>query len=239
MVRWVTVTAVVVLLGSGCALFAPPPQEFVEPPVIEPQNTPPIIKTMIAQSKISILSTSEIVCEVEDTDGDELTYLWLANGGTIEGQGTIVNWTAPETPGKYTIAVLVNDNQGGTSTQSVTITVTDKPNQPPIITSLIVNIARPVGQIEIDPSVKQLDRPPMVVRTLTPAVIVCVAEDPDGDDLTYTWTATDGKITDEEGRKVVWIAPTNPIRHFVTVEVNDGRGGSSTAKVAFDVSCCK
>ncbi|MBC8273460.1 MAG: PKD domain-containing protein [Chloroflexi bacterium] len=193
----------------------------------------------MAESRVSPLSKNQIVCEAEDIDEDELAYWWLANGGTIEGQGPVVNWTAPETPGEYTIAVFVNDNQGGTATQSVTITVTDKPNQPPIITSLIVTIARPVEQIEIDPSVEQLDRPPIVVRTLTPAVIVCVAEDPDDDNLTYTWTATDGKITDEEGRKVVWIAPTNPIRHFVTVEVNDGRGGSSSAKIAFDVSCCK
>jgi hypothetical protein len=239
MLRWIIVAAVVVLLGSGCAIFAPPSQAPVEPPVIEPQNHPPIIKTMIAQSKISVLSGSQIVCEAEDLDGDELTYLWSANGGTIEGQGAAVNWIAPETPGEYTIAVVVNDNQGGTATQSVTITVTDKPNQPPIITSLIINIARPVGPIEIDPTVEQLDRPTISVRVLTPSVIVCVAEDPDGDDLTYTWTATDGKITDEEGRKIVWIAPTNSIRHFVTVEVNDGRGGSSKAKVAFDVSCCK
>jgi hypothetical protein len=239
MFRWIIVAAVVVLLGSGCAIFAPPPQEPMEPPAIEPQNHPPIIKTIIAESKISVLSTSQIICEAEDPDSDELTYSWSADGGTIEGQGPVVNWIAPETPGEYTIAVLVNDNQGGTTTQSATITVTDKPNQPPIITRLIVTIARPVGPIEIDPSVEQLDRPLISVRILTPAVITCIAEDPDGDELTYNWTATDGKITDEEGRKVVWIAPTNPIRHFVTVEVNDGRGGSSTAKVAFDVSCCK
>jgi hypothetical protein len=239
MLRWIIVAAVLLLLGSGCALVAPPPQEPVEPPVIEPQNTSPIIRTLVAKSKINTLSTTQIACQAEDPDGDELTYSWSANDGTIEGQGTVVNWTAPETPGEYTIDVLVNDDQGGTATQSVTITVTDKPNQPPIITSLIITTARPVGPITIDPSVKQLDRPSISVRKRTPSVIVCVAEDPDGDDLTYTWTATDGKITDEEGGKVVWIAPTNPTRHFVTVEVNDGRGGSSTAKVAFDVSCCK
>jgi hypothetical protein len=239
MLRWLMITAVVLLLSGGCALFAPPPQEPAEPPLPELQNHPPSIKALLAESKVSVLSTSEIVCEAEDPDGDELTYSWSANGGTIEGQGAIINWIAPETPGEYTIDVLVNDNHGGAATQSVTLTVSDKPNQPPIITSLIVTIARPVGPIEIDPSVEQLDRPSISVRVLTPAVIVCVAEDPDGDELTYTWTASDGKITDEEGRKIVWIAPTNPIRHFVTVEVNDGRGGSSTAKVAFDVSCCK
>ena len=239
MLRWIIVAAVLLLLGSGCTIFTPPSQEPVELPVIEPQNTPPIIRTLVAESKINALSTIQIACQAEDPDGDELTYSWSADDGTIEGQGAAVNWTAPEIPGEYTIDVLVNDNQGGTATQSVTITVTDKPNQPPIITSLIINIARPVGPIEIDPSVEQLDRPTISVRVLTPSVIVCVAEDPDGDDLTYTWTASDGKITDEEGRKVTWIAPTNPVRHFVTVEVNDGRGGSSTAKVAFDVSCCK
>jgi len=240
MFRWIiALIAVVAFLGSGCTIFAPPSQAPVEPPVIEPQNHPPSIKALVAEKKISVLSKNQTVCEAKDLDGDELTYLWSANGGTIEGQGAVVNWIAPETPGEYTIAVVVNDNQGGTAMQSVTITVTDKPNQLPIITSLIVNIARPVGPIEIDPTVEQLDRPTISVRVLTPSVIVCVAEDPDGDDLTYTWTASDGKITDEEGRKVTWIAPTNSIRHFVTVEVNDGRGGSSTAKVAFDVSCCK
>jgi len=238
MLRRVIILAAVLLLSSGCVLVAPPPQEPVEPPVIEPQNNPPVIKPMIAESKISVLSTSEIVCEAEDPDGDELTYLWSASGGTIEGQGPVINWTAPEAPGEYTIAVSVNDDQGGTAMQSVTITVTDKPNRPPIITSLVITTARPVGPITIDPSVEQLYRPSISVRTLTPSVIVCVAEDPDGDDLTYTWTATDGNITDEEGRKIVWIAPTISVRHFVTVEVNDRRGGSSTAKVAFDVSCC-
>jgi hypothetical protein len=237
--HWVIITTAALLLGTSCAIFTPTPQVPVEPPVAEPQNHPPIIKTMVAQSKVSALSTIQLVCEAEDPDGDELTYSWSADGGTIEGQGAVVNWTAPETPGEYTIAVLVNDGHGGTATQSVTISVTDKPNQPPIITSLVVNIARPVGPIEIDPSIKQLDRPIISVRTLTPVAITCIAEDPDDNELTYTWTATDGKITDEEGRKIVWIAPTNPIRHFVTVEVNDGRGGSSTAKVAFDVSCCK
>jgi len=239
MLRRVIILTAVLLLSSGCALVAPPPQEPAEPPLPEPQNNPPSIKAMIAQSKISVSSTGEIVCEAEDPDGDELTYLWSASGGTIEGQGPVVNWIAPEAPGEYTIAVSVNDDQGGIATQSVIITVTDKPNQPPIITSLIVSIARPVGPIKIDPSVEQLDRPPISVRRFTPSVITCVAEDPDGDNLTYTWTATDGEITDEEGRKIVWIAPSNPMRHFVTVEVNDGHGGLSTAKVAFDVSCCK
>ena len=239
MLRRGIILAAVLLLSSGCVLVAPPPQEPVELPVIEPQNNPPIIKSMIAQSKISILSGSQIVCEAEDPDGDELTYSWSAIGGTIEGQGPVVNWIAPETPGEYTIAAVVDDNQGGTAMKSVTITVTDEPNQPPIITSLIITTAKLAGPITIDPSVQQLDRPLISVGALKPAVIVCVAEDPDGDDLTYTWTATDGNITDEEGRKVVWIAPNDPVRHFVTVEVNDARGGSSTAKVAFDVSCCK
>jgi len=239
MLRRVIILAAVLLLSSGCALVAPPPQEPVEPPAIEPQNTPPLIKNMTAEIKVSVLSTSKVECEAEDPDGDELTYLWSANDGTIEGQESIANWIAPEAPGEYTIAVVVNDNQGGTATQSVTITVTDKPNQPPVITRLIVSISRPVGPIEIDPSVGQLDRPPISVKRFTPSVITCVAEDPDGDNLTYTWTASDGEITDLEGRKIVWTAPTNPIRHFVTVEVNDGHDGSSTAKVAFDVSCCK
>jgi hypothetical protein len=206
----VIILAAVLLLSSGCVLVTPPPQEPVEPPVIELQNNPPIIKTTMAKSKIGISSTSEISCEAEDPDGNALTYSWSASGGTIDGQGPVVNWIAPETPGEYTIAVVVDDNQGGTAMNSVTTTVTDEPNQPPIITSLIITTAKLAEPITIDPSVEQLDRPLISVGAFKSAVIVCVAEDPDGDDLTYTWTATDGNITDEEGKRSCGLLPTTP-----------------------------
>ena len=64
--RWIIITASVLLLG-GCALVAPPPQEPVEPPAIEPQNNSPIISSVIAESRVSPLSKNQIVCEAENS----------------------------------------------------------------------------------------------------------------------------------------------------------------------------
>lgn len=240
MVRTVIMWVVVLLLSSGCAAAIAPQEEPAEPPaVIVPQNTVPIIQNVIAPSRIYVSSTVEIVCEAEDPDSDELIYSWTASSGTIEGQGRIINWTAPAEPGDCTIAVRVDDNRGGVAQQSVTVNVTDKPNQPPVITELTTWLPKPAGELKIDPAVELYERPRATVRILMPVLIHCSAYDPDGDQLTYSWLATDGKITEEEGPKVVWVAPTNPVRHIVTVTVTDSGGASSTAKVAFDVSCCK
>jgi outer membrane protein OmpA-like peptidoglycan-associated protein len=53
------------------------------------------------------------------------------------------------------------------------------------------------------------------------------AQDPDGDPLTYQWTAPTGSIAAPTSRQTTWTAPqqTGPVP--VTVAVSDGRGGSA------------
>jgi len=59
------------------------------------------------------------------------------------------------------------------------------------------------------------------------------ASDPDNDPLTYTWTATGGRV-DGSGTEVRWnSAGTTPGTYTVTVHVDDGRGG--TASCAVDI----
>lgn len=47
--------------------------------------------------------------------GTSLTYSWTATGGTIGGSGSSVTWTAPATPGSYTVHVIVSDAGGSTA----------------------------------------------------------------------------------------------------------------------------
>lgn len=57
------------------------------------------------------------------------------------------------------------------------------------------------------------------------------ATDPDGDPMTYSWTATGGSVNGT-GPQVRWLsAGTTPGTYTVTVTVNDGRGGSATCSV--------
>ncbi len=63
------------------------------------------------------------------------------------------------------------------------------------------------------------------------AVVRVQASDPDGDPLTYTWTATGGSI-ERTGTEVRWnSAGTAPGVYTVTVRVDDGRGGTASCGV--------
>ena len=50
-----------------------------------------------------------------DIDNDELSYEWYATGGTIQGDGLGVIWTAPEEERKYLIEVTVSDGKKSTT----------------------------------------------------------------------------------------------------------------------------
>jgi outer membrane protein OmpA-like peptidoglycan-associated protein len=61
------------------------------------------------------------------------------------------------------------------------------------------------------------------------------ASDPDGDPLTYSWTATGGRI-DGSGSEVRWnSAGTASGTYTVTAHVDDGRGGTATCAVDIKV----
>jgi len=87
-------------------------------------------------------------------------------------------------------------------------------NQPPVISSLTASEGRvsPSGSSQIK----------------------CVASDPDGDELSYTWSAS-GDISGE-GSVVTWIAPNAPGAYIITVKVTDGRGGEATVQLTIGVA---
>jgi hypothetical protein len=91
----------------------------------------------------------------------------------------------------------------------------EEPNQPPSITSLVA-----------DPT------------SLAPgggSTIACVANDSDGDALSYTWTCTGGTISGT-GDTITWIAPSVAGAYIVEVVVDDGNGGSEDDSVAISVA---
>ena len=54
--------------------------------------------------------------------------------------------------------------------------------------------------------------------------VTCTASDPDGDELSYEWTATGGNISGTDA-VVNWTAPDSEGSYDVTITVTDGRGG--------------
>ena len=65
-------------------------------------------------------------------------------------------------------------------------------------------------------------------------IITCYATDPDGDQLTYTWTKTEGTISGS-GSIIAWIAPTNAGAYTITCSVSDGKGGEDSKSLSIQV----
>jgi hypothetical protein len=60
--------------------------------------------------------------------------------------------------------------------------------------------------------------------------VTCSASDLDGDTLSYTWTAEGGHISGT-GSQTIWTAPAQVGMYDITVVVDDGHGGETTASV--------
>ncbi|MCJ7790837.1 MAG: PKD domain-containing protein, partial [Dehalococcoidia bacterium] len=177
-------------------------------------NHRPVITGLEAQpERVLPRGSCQIVCNATDPDGDELSYGWSANGGGITGEGATVTWTAPGSVGSYNVTALVIDSRGGGVTDYVTITV--RANNPPTISSLVANAdwTLPSGNLQV----------------------TCNATDPDGDELSYEWTATGGNITGT-GAVVNWSAPQEVGIYNVTVVVKDGHGREDTRFVSLSVA---
>jgi peptidoglycan-associated lipoprotein len=76
---------------------------------------------------------------------------------------------------------------------------------------------------------------PCIVEVGKCATITADANDPDGDPLTYKWTAPAGQIANPADRQTQWCAPMQEGSVPVTVTVADGKSGSASDTVTIQV----
>ena len=208
------VLTIAAMLGSACGPSEAPPSAPAPAPPTPGGNQPPVISSLTAaQMQIYPNGNTEIQCVAMDADGDRIDFKWACTGGSFTGAGPTVTWKAPEHYGTFDISVTVEDGKGGMAQASVTLTV--GANQPPLISSL-----------SGDPS---------GVLYGGTATITCIASDPDGDVVRYSWSASEGTISGV-GEKVTWKAPNKGGDFNITVLVSDGKGGETTGNVMVVVS---
>jgi hypothetical protein len=157
--------------------------------------------------------TVAVQSSVINPGGGPLTYKWSANGGAFGGSGQNNIWQAPSQVGVYEITLTVEDGKGAYTQSRTSITVSS--NRAPAIISLT---AAPVN--------------------VTPGgstVVTCVANDPDGDSVRYSWSCGDGTISGT-GDRVSWISPNKNGDISVTCTVSDGKGAESKQTILVNVS---
>ena len=77
-----------------------------------------------AKTVIDFGDRVRLTANASDPDGDALTFTWQATGGSFEGEGSSVDYIAPDVAaGAYQITVLASDDYGHVVECSVTINV--------------------------------------------------------------------------------------------------------------------
>jgi outer membrane protein OmpA-like peptidoglycan-associated protein len=90
------------------------------------------------------------------------------------------------------------------------------PNRPPVFN----------GPIQANPPVLE---PGQTTNLSAPAT------DPDGDTITYTWSAPAGTFNSQTGMNTQWTAPNQEGNYPLTVTANDGRGGTAQSTITIPV----
>lgn len=164
----------------------------------------PRIKALVPITYIIEKGTKTTVfCTAEDKDSDVLNYTWYSDHGIITGNSDEVELTAPQDIGQTEVKVIVSDPEGNSDSLSIMLDIVNVINRAPIIQSLSANTN--------------------VVSSNASLQLVCEASDPNGDAITYTWTAAQGLISGQ-GAQVQWTAPQSEGVYDIKVRVADNQG---------------
>lgn len=147
-----------------------------------------------------------------------VTYDWKSSGGKVTGKettGTID--TTGLAPGNYTVTSTATDakqKQNNVASCSANFTVNEPPKHPPVM-SCGAN--------------------PTTVRSGDPSNITAEASSPDNRPLTYTWTATAGRVTGSGATVTLDTAgaPAGPVT--VNGVVTDDRGLTANCSATVNI----
>lgn len=205
------ILSLVPLIGS-CAPHQAPTSS-------KPGNQAPVISSLTVDQQQTIPGGKiKLTCYASDPDNDEINFSWECTGGKLEIDGPNVVWEAPEWEAaaeteEYQIIVTVKDKAGLSTKSRLTLQVVK--NQSPLISKLVAE--------------------PTIVRPGAASVIMCDANDPDGDEINFHWSAKEGQVSGV-GKRIMWIAPKDPGTYNIEVLVSDGKGGETTASIPVKVA---
>ncbi|WP_162555741.1 PKD domain-containing protein [Reichenbachiella versicolor] len=185
---------------------------------LEPGNSTPVnLKPQIVISTTALTGDAPLQVSFDaslssDPDGTISSYAWDFGDGTTASTAQTSN--SYDVPGSYQVVLTVTDDQGATTTKTLTVTATD-----PLVNNLPtarITTSVTTGIIPLDVSFD-----------------ASASSDPDGDALTYTWDFGDG--TSGTGALVNHTYDLAGI-YDVILTVDDGNGGVDTETVQIQSS---
>ncbi|MXW13746.1 MAG: tandem-95 repeat protein [Rhodothermaceae bacterium] len=137
--------------------------------VVKVVNSPPIVTASCDPCVVPRGGEVRLSVTARDPFADPLDYAWSAQDGTFAGLVTrsTARWTAPAELGHFTIQIRVSDRLGATTSAEVEVEVV---NRPPVFMQSVYNLVLPENE---DGRMHPVDLGRVI------------AEDPDGDILTY------------------------------------------------------
>jgi len=183
----------------------------------EDERTAPYVESLEVQPLTNPGETVTVSASALDLEEQAIEYELRADGGTIEPRGSprTWDWTAPEGLGRYTLTLTVTDTDGMRDESSVEVEVISGPvNSPPVI-----------DRIDISRS---------ILGPGETADIRVRADDPDGDDITYSFSADRGTL-EPDGDRAIFTAPDQIGTATITVRVVDPSGLSDEGTIGITV----
>jgi len=179
------------------------------------KNYPPTIAVDPASVTITQGESAVLKANAADPNKDPLTYTWTVNDQKLAASGPQITFGSEgRNPGQYNVTVTVSDGEA-TASSSATVTVREKPNQLPTVQCLTATIdVVSGGSVELSAS----------------------GTDPEGGELTYTWSSPVGRINGSGSTVAFDTTGVKAGVYTITAAVLDPRGGKATCTMMLNVS---
>ena len=175
-------------------------------------NVAPVVTTAFLPNPHGNPLEVDFTAEADDPNGDPVTFEWDFDDNSGKQSGGSVSHIYAAA-GTYNAKVTASDGKGGTTTQTVTVTVSPAANVLPTL-DVLADPGQGTG--------------PLVVRFSSQA------SDPDSPDpLKYTWAFGDGGFSAEPNPVHTYLAAGT---YTATLTVEDRRGGKTSKSLTITVT---
>ncbi len=162
-------------------------------------NPAPRIKALASENdSVQMMSEVKIFCSAQENPATGLAYSWTVNGEPYTaGSELLLSFSQI---GQKKVVCVISDEDERSDTATLFLEVVEK-------------VAKP-------PEIELMQAAPPKVKTGEKALLSCHASDPNGDTLTYIWSATEG-LLEGNGPDIVYTAPEHEGVYYIKCRVSD------------------